>query len=309
MQSILIKVAKDTRLISFAGSLFYLFIVNLFIGLKFENLFIVFGYNLLIWITPNTRKFILAFTVFVIFGVLYDFLKVFPNYLFNDIDIKGIYSLEKSLFGFNFQGIKITPNEFFSLNQNAALDIISGLFYINWIPVPLAFAVFLYLSNKRQYLHFALTFLLVNLIGFAGYYLHPAAPPWYVSLHGFIQDTAIHGNAAGFTRFDQYIGLQLFGSIYNRNSNVFAALPSLHCAYPVVVMAYGIKNKLGKVNWLFVVFMLGIWFASVYSGHHYVIDVILGVVTALLGIFVFDKILMKTTLFKSFVFKYLALIR
>lgn len=308
LQSITLKGRFDIRLIALAVTVLYLIFIQLFIGLTIENYIIAISYYFFILVTSQTRKFILAFTIFIFFGVLYDFLKVFPNYLFHEVDIKGLYLLEKSLFGFSFDGNRVTPNEFFAATHNTTLDVISGFFYINWMPVPLAFAIFLYYSNKRQYLHFALTFLLVNLIGFAGYYIHPAAPPWYVDFHGFILDTSIERSAAAFTRVDSLLGMNLFTSIYARNSNVFAAIPSLHCAYPLVVLVYGIKNRLGKVNWFFTLFMLGIWFAAVYSNHHYLIDVILGILCGLAGILIFDKVLMKTGTFKSFVSKYLALI-
>jgi len=38
-------------------------------------------------------------------------------------------------------------------------------------------------------------------------------------------------------------------------------------------------------------FMLGIWFSAVYSSHHYIIDVLVGVVLALVTLFTFDRIL------------------
>ena len=40
--------------------------------------------------------------------------------------------------------------------------------------------------------------------------------------------------------------------------------------------------------------MIGIWYAAVYSMHHYIIDVILGSFCAIIAIFVFDYVLMKT---------------
>jgi membrane-associated phospholipid phosphatase len=36
---------------------------------------------------------------------------------------------------------------------------------------------------------------------------------------------------------------------------------------------------------------LGIWFAAVYSSHHYVLDVLAGITCAILGIGLFQKIL------------------
>lgn len=250
----------------------------------------------------------LAIAVFIAFAMLYDIMKLFPNYLFNQVDISGIYLFEKQLFGFVSDGIMVTPNEYFLVNYTKFLDILSAFFYLNWMPVPLAFAFYLYFRDKKLYLDYALTFLLVNIIGFIGYYVYPAAPPWYVELYGFEFIAGIPGNTAGFVRFDELIGFPVFDSLYSRNSNVFAAVPSLHCAYPVVVLYFGIKAKIGKSIVLLVVFMAGIWFAAVYSGHHYVIDVILGIVCAALGIIIYQAVLLKLPVYRKFINDYLSLI-
>ena len=96
-----------------------------------------------------------------------------------------------------------------------------------------------------------------------------------------------------------------FHSIYGRNANVFAAVPSLHAAYMVVAVAYAIMGRCKK--WLialFSVIMAGIWWTAVYSGHHYLIDVMLGISCALLGILVFEQGLMKWGVFKRFFERY-----
>jgi len=68
-------------------------------------------------------------------------------------------------------------------------------------------------------------------------------------------------------------------------------MPSLHATYPLIVLYYGIKKGLTWVNNIFVIFTLGIWFSAVYSGHHYIIDVVVGVVVALVVLFSFEKII------------------
>ena len=73
-----------------------------------------------------------------------------------------------------------------------------------------------------MYLRFAMVFLFVNLIGFAGYYIHPAAPPWYAINYGMEAILNTPGNVAGLGRFDELTGLSVFQSIYGRNANVFA---------------------------------------------------------------------------------------
>ena len=111
---------------------------------------------------------------------------------------------------------------------------------------------------------------------------------------------------AGLARFDELLGLPIFNSIYGRNANVFAAVPSLHSAYLVVVLFYAFRDK---VNWaiksVVILFMLGIWFTAVYTGHHYLVDVILGISCAVVGIFLFEKGLMKLPAFANFYQRYL----
>ena len=285
-------------------SALYLLITALLVGLRVEHWLLLGIYNICFFISPKTRKIILAFTIFLVFGMVYDLMKAFPNYQVHAVDIAGIYHFEQHLFGFTVGGQLVTPNEFFQLFHNTLLDILAGLFYINWMPVPLAFALYLYFKNKQQFLQFSLTFFFVNLLGFCVYYIHPAAPPWYVQLYGFDMHPGVPGHTGGLSRFDRLLGIPVFESIYSRNSNVFAALPSLHSAYPVVVFYYAVKNKLGWVNWLFGLFMAGIWFSAVYSGHHYVTDVASGILCAVVGILIFQYSLLKIAGVTKFLAKF-----
>jgi inositol phosphorylceramide synthase catalytic subunit len=299
-----IKLSNNIIITVLVVSIIYLVLMWLLIGLKAEHWFLILLFLTCFFMGDKTRRFILAFSIFIIYGILYDVMKAFPNYLLNHVDIEPIYRFEKYIFGITINHMQLTINEFWGLYHNTFLDITAGIFYISWIPVPLAFALYLYIKNKKQFLHFSLTFFLANIIGFCIYYIHPAAPPWYVSEYGFKFYAHVPSNTAGLVRFDQLIHFQIFSTIYSRNSNIFAAIPSLHCAYPVVVFYYALKNKLGKTNWLFGLFMAGIWFAAVYSGHHYVTDVILGIICAIIAIIIFQYLLLKTKIINRFLTKY-----
>ncbi len=291
-----------------AASVGYLLVMFFLTGLRPEHWAIILIFNILFFAGKGTRKFILGFAIFIVFAMFYDGMRAFPNYLYHTVDIAPLYHLEKQLFGIETQSGRLTPNEFFAANHNRLADLMSGFFYINWMPVPLAFAVYLYFTNRKLFLHFSLTFFLVNLLGFIIYYVHPAAPPWYVSQYGFVLNLHTPGSAAGLARFDQLIHMHVFDSIYTKNSNVFAAIPSLHCAYPVIVLYYGIKAGCVRANWFFGLFMVGIWVSAIYSGHHYTIDVILGIFCALNGIFFYEVIFMNQPKYKNFIIKYLRII-
>ncbi len=277
---------KNILLVSLV-SLLYLVISYWLIGYKSEQLVLVGLFNLMFYASGESRRLILGFSIFIVYWIIFDYMKVIPNYLFHDVDIEHIYHLEKSLFGIHSGVEVLTPNEYFLRHAHPALDIAAGIFYLTWVPVPLAFAVFLFFKNRQEFLYFSLTFLLVNILGFVVYYLHPAAPPWYVQQYGFAFNHATPGNTAGLARFDAITGTSIFHSIYAKSSNVFAAMPSLHSSYPVIVLFYAIRNKVKTMLPFFVVVMLGIWSAAVYSSHHYLLDVLAGITCALIGISLF----------------------
>lgn len=275
-------------LIATGFSVLYLIVSALLIGFKTDQLFLVGLFNVLFYLSGATRRFILGFTVFIVFWILFDWMKAFPNYRYNTVHIESLYQAEKSLFGISTGDGVLTPNEYWRVHSAVFLDILAGIFYLCWIPLPLAFAGYLFYKNKEAFFRFSLSFLVVNLVGFVIYYCYPAAPPWYVQHYGFVFNPHTPGNTAGLGRFDQYFHVSVFAGLYAKSSNVFAAMPSLHAAYPLTVLFYGIKYRLGRINVLFAGIMVGIWFAAVYSSHHYVLDVLAGIICGVVGISLFN---------------------
>lgn len=298
-----IKITVRSVIVVSVISLAYLMLSWRVVGCKPDQLILVFIFNSLFFLSPVTRKFIIGFSIFIVYWIIFDYMKAFPNYNYNTVHIADLYNLEKRLFGIHFNGFLLTPNEYWRLNGSTLLDIAGGIFYLCWIPVPLAFAAFLFFRSRKQFLYFSLTFVLVNLLGFVIYYLYPAAPPWYVAYHGFSFHAATPGNSAGLAKFDQFFHAAVFKSIYAKGSNVFAAMPSLHSSYPLIVLYYGLKNRLGIINVFFAMVMLGIWFTAVYAGHHYVLDVLAGIACALVGFVAFD-FLVRAKRFSKFIRKF-----
>ena len=187
------------------------------------------------------------------------------------------------------------PSEFFALHHCTAADLLAGFFYLCWVPLPLCFGLYLYFKGQRKsYLRFSLAFLFVNLLGFCGYYIHPAAPPWYAMYYGFEPLLHTSGNVAGLGRFDQLTGIPVFHALYGANANVFAAVPSLHAAYMLITTVYAvISRQRWQTVCIFALICMGIWFTAVYTGHHYVIDVLLGIAVAIVGIFVLEKFIFR----------------
>jgi membrane-associated phospholipid phosphatase len=126
---------------------------------------------------------------------------------------------------------------------------------------------------------FARSFFVVNVMGFATYLIYPAAPPWYVSEHGF---GAVLGDVrpspAAAQRFDSLLGTHFFDNIYRHSIDIYGAIPSLHSAYPLIaaVLAFQIA-ELRPARWAIAAFSALMCFSAIYLQHHYVIDVLMGV--------------------------------
>ena len=289
----------------------WLLVTVLFVGFRVEHVFLAILIFALFFVCGTTRRLIIALLPFIIFGISYDWMNIVPNYEVNPVDVEGLYNTEKNLFGIAVaEGCILTPNEFFALHNSPMMDFLAGVFYLCWVPLPIIYGLWLYYSGKRKgYLHFAIVFLLVNLLGFAIYYIHPAAPPWYVASHGFEALPGTHGETAGLGRFDAMTGLGIFDALYARNSNVFAAVPSLHSAYTLVALIYAFRTR-SPLAWKVVlaIVTLGIWFTAVYTSHHYIIDVLLGIATAFSGSILFEYGFMKIPAFSRFIDRYAAYI-
>jgi hypothetical protein len=284
---------KETAIASLVA-LAYLLWVTFVVGMRSDH-FVFTGLCLgLFFANGTSRKVLLALGFFALYWIIYDSMRIYPNHHFNPVHVQEPYEIEKAWFGFPYGGEVVTPNEYFEVNTNPVLDVLSGIFYLCWVPVPLMFALWLFFKDKRTLLDFSLAFLLTNIFGFMMYYAYPAAPPWYVELHGFRENYGIPGNEAGLANFDRIFGIQLFHSMYAKNANVFAAIPSLHAAYPLITLFFGIKKRLHLASWVFLVILAGIWFSAVYSRHHYIIDVLLGALCAIATIAVYEGIVLKT---------------
>jgi len=287
-KSMKISVTKDQWSFALLFTILYLSWNIFVIGLKADHIFVALIIGLGSIISLRFFKFCLGFSAFLIFLILYDGLQIYPNYLVNPVSIQELYDIELSLFGFEYHGKRIIPNEYFLDNLNDIASLLLGFAYLMWMPGPLIFCGLLYIKNRPLLLRYSYSFLFVNIIGFIGYYLYPAAPPWYYFEYGTTLTTNINGDPGLLTEFDRLVGAPIFDTIYNRGTNVFAAVPSLHSAFPLMSLFYAIVWKHRPSIIAFTLLSIATWIAAVYSQHHYIIDVILGIMTAGFAFFLYE---------------------
>ena len=291
--------SKKQYISAFVISLLYFSWMYLKVEIRLDHLISYAFFATLYFYNDRTRKFFFAMCPFIVYITVYDSLRSFPNYMYNTIHIEDLYQLEKQFFGVFLDGRIVTLNEFFAHHQHRIFDLISGISYMSWVPMPIGFAMYLYFTNRKEiYLNMVFLFVLTNLFGFVVYYFYPAAPPWYIDTCGFefYPDTACI--AARLGNFDDLVGWPVFAKFYSGNANVFAAVPSLHAANPVTcfLASFQLKNRI--LTAVFFLVSCGMWFGAIYGNHHYLIDVLSGGLTALVAFFAVRVILRKTPLNK-----------
>jgi membrane-associated phospholipid phosphatase len=249
---------------------------------RWEHVVFVVVAPALAWGTPWMRRLFSAVLPLLLLGLVYDTMRL-VEYVGVDasrIHTCDIRALETRLFGVDGQA----PQDWLQAHAWTPLDVYLAVPYATFLLAAIAFTLWLFVRDPGAMRRFGWTFLALNVVGFVTYHLVPTAPPWYVRLHGCAADLTAHASAGpNLERVDALLGFPYFQSFYGRSSDVFGAIPSLHVAYPLLIVLFGwpLFRMPGRVVW--VVFFLSMAFAAVYLDHHWIVDVVLGVAYALVA--------------------------
>jgi membrane-associated phospholipid phosphatase len=243
------------------------------------------------WISPARISSALFDALpFALFGAAYDLLRLARRFVVaRGVEVWRPYWFDLVVFGVGPPHDRLTLNEIFVRHHWPLVDFITGLAYLSYIYAVLGFAVFLALVDRtaagaRRIRALGWTFFGVNAAASLTYLLLPVAPPWYAASHGFGPvDPTTPASPAALVRWDALVGVPYFHHFYARASDIFGSMPSMHCAYPMILFLFGLELR----RWAFIValgaFQLLMCFSAVYLQHHYVSDVIVGMLYALLG--------------------------
>ncbi len=231
--------------------------------------------------SPATKRLLIGIYPACLVGVLYDSMFLFKNVGLtpdnvHDCDLRAH---ELHWFGVNVGGVRMTLQDYAQAHTVPVLDVIAAIPYGTFIFAIFGYAVFLYFRDFKGLQRFAWAFLLLNVVGFLTYHIYPAAPPWYFHAHGCSVSLASHASEGpNLARVDQMLGVSYFHGMYGRSNDVFGAVPSLHVAYALILLLEGWRHHGWPARGGFIAYFVTMCFASVYLDHHWVIDVLLGLV-------------------------------
>lgn len=249
--------------------------------------------------TPDTL-FIILLVVFAVFGQARPFLLRFAPLILLLLAYESFRSLVPHLntnvhywemIHFDqWLGRGTLPTEWLqSFMWNGHLQWYDFYFYFLYtihFLMPIALGVLIWKKfGDSLYWQFMLALLLLSYGAFLTYLLFPAAPPWMSSNLGYFDP--IHRISSDVW---WAMGIKDFSSFYDKLSpNPVAAVPSLHSAYPALFALFINKMYSLKKTWWIWLYPASLWLGVVYLGEHYVIDVLLGVLYAVLAFVAADR--------------------
>jgi hypothetical protein len=145
-------------------------------------------------------------------------------------------------------------------------------FFTVWVT-----AAILWRVARERFRSYAVTAVLLSLAAFATYWAYPAQPPWLAADDGLLP----HVDRIVPTVWDQ-LGVPTAASIYENGDfvNPVAAMPSLHAAFPVMLLLF--FWSAGRwARLLLGAYALAMAFTLVYGGEHFVADIVAGWAMAL----------------------------
>ncbi len=170
------------------------------------------------------------------------------------------------------------------------LELFAIAMYASHLAVPLLLGVYLWLQRlNHAFFELACALITTSVLASIVFVLAPTAPPWLASEAGYIEPVQ-HILRLGLVD----MGLTSLGEMIGNASryNVVAAFPSLHAAFPLVSLTVAMRARLPR--WVIAVLAVqcaAVWFSIVYTGDHYVVDILAGGLVAAAGVFLVRRLL------------------
>jgi membrane-associated phospholipid phosphatase len=152
-------------------------------------------------------------------------------------------------------------------------DYLTFVVYLSHFFVTLAVLAVLWKVSYPRFRQYRTLVVVLATAGFVTYVLFPAVPPWLAAWDGHIEPVprtlASMWGAVGIE--PAHALFENRGEFYNQE----AAIPSLHAAYPMLLLLF----FWGAGRWARIglgAYVLAMGFALVYTGEHYVSDLVIG---------------------------------
>jgi hypothetical protein len=278
-----IKLFRITPFKAVNTTLLYILISSYFLGitilliyhrnwLKIDQ-FIFLAFILALFL-GRAHLFLRDWLPFLLLFLSYEYLRGLVPLIANNVFITPMIVADLYIFG--EIPIHVLQRWLFKANEVSWYDYCLVFIYFTHFIVPPLVAFIFWLKDRQLFRNFVFHLLVLSYAGFLTYLFFPAMPPWLASELGYIKPVykIIH------YVFNALDSKWTYFSIYEKmNPNAVAAIPSLHAAYPILILFY-VGNIDKRLIPIFSTYCLIVWFSLVYLGEHYFIDLLVGLLYA-----------------------------
>jgi hypothetical protein len=228
--------------------------------------------------THGVRRFLMDWLPLVVIAAGYDTVRAQAPDLLARAIVRPQLRFDEILFGGTAPTVQLQRLLDVQPGRVHWWDYLAWVAYLSHFVVTLALAAFLYVANRARFKRLATLILTVSVAGFITYFIIPAEPPWLASRQGALPHTTrvVHDIWSN-------LGLPSVAKVFNGDAklaNPVAALPSLHAAWPFMVLLF-LWPVLRRGRWLLIGYNALMVTVLVYGAEHYVSDILLGWLYAL----------------------------
>jgi hypothetical protein len=240
----------------------------------------------------GTRTFLVDWSPLIAFWLGYDRLRLVQRFLLSRVAAEWPYHLEKAAFSW-LGGGEVPAHAWRTWLAThsaspfiAALSVAAQCVYLSHLFVLPLLLMILWMNgranpdSRREFLAYVRAFTVLHVLGLTLYLSLPVAPPWWVSLHGMAAPTP---ELLAQSNLRDAIEGVISQRLISNASQWFAAVPSLHGAYPVLLLMLARRRRSNLAVAAFGIYGIAVWLATIALNLHYVIDLIAGLVVATLS--------------------------
>jgi membrane-associated phospholipid phosphatase len=223
----------------------------------------------------RSKEFLRSAVFLVTVLLIYEALQGITGALVGTGSVISLGFLDVDLLGVNLS--QVVQNAF----DSGAVTMVSLFFYGLHVFLVVGAAVLFWFANRMVFKGFAYSIVVTSYVALFTFVLLPTAPPW---ISGGVLDLLREGYAALPAPLQS-----LQSALLSIESDPFAAFPSLHAAYATLFSAYMFRLK-RLYGLLSLPILFGVFFATLYLGQHYLVDLLGGVAYALASVVLVDKL-------------------
>ena len=161
-------------------------------------------------------------------------------------------------------------------------DALAAIVYVtHFVSVPLVTGL-VWFRLRDRFRAWLATVVAFTVVGIGGYVLYPAAPPWLASRLGEVGRVERISNLGWELLHLDFIGW--LSDTGQQGSNPVAAMPSLHAGAALLVTLFLWRAMGPWLRGTLLAYVLAMALTLVYTGEHYVVDVLAGWATAVVAV-------------------------